>query len=280
MLTATVAGRTVRLDGCDGMLHAEKFARFAPPADTPVDQHITVLYAASVEAPNGTPVGNDGMVDWYDFASGERQLYHRQGGFSLTFTSDFSKVTLCLREGFPKTDVLHYLYVTQCILYHALAHGALGFHAAAWVCGDQAFVIAGDSGTGKTTLTNRLLERFPEAVVLGEETVIVTRDKDGWRVYGTPLCGQDERFTAASAPLGGIVLLEKSDTDRVYRASDAAAVFRMTASTLRPVYHEALCETALDRVIGLTRSVPIYCFAHTAGPRALDVLMSALGDGI
>lgn len=278
MLTATIAGWTVTLHGCDDMLHAEKFAAF-PPKSTVSDQVITVIGCDERQTlPVGTHIGSDGMVDWYALPDGARQLFHRQGLFSLNFNEDFSAVTLRLYTHFEERDVLRYLYVSQCIAYHALAHGAVTFHGAGWLIGDSAVIAAGDSGTGKTTLTDRLTAQCPSVTVLSEETVIVTKEDNGWCAHGTPLCGQDHRFFAGSAPLSKIVLLARGEDERFYKPSASSAMFGLLSATLRPIYHEALSSAALDHVIGLAEAVPVYCFDHTAGPDALTVLTEALSE--
>ncbi len=278
MPTATIAGRTVALHGCDDMIHAEKFAAFPPTSGVP-DQVITVVDCDErLAPPAGTHSGNDGMVDWYRLSDGKRQLFHRQGLFSLTFDDDFSAVTLCLCRDFDERDVLRYLYVSQCIAYHALAHGAVVFHGAGWLCDGKVVVVAGDSGTGKTTLTDRLTARDPSVTVLSDETVIVTKEGDTWIAHGTPLCGQDHRFAAVSAPLSRIVILARGENDRLYIPPAASTVFRLLETTLRPIYHEALCTAALDRVIELAKAIPVYGFDHTAGPKALTVLSAALSE--
>jgi len=276
MLTATIAGRTVALHGCDDMIHAEKFAAFPTTNDVP-DQVITVIGCDERQtAPVGTHIGSDGMVDSYRLSDGDRQLFHRQGLFSLTFNEDFSSVTLRLYGDFKERDILRYLYVSQCIAYHALAHGAIVFHGAGWLMNGKVTVVAGDSGTGKTTLTDRLTAQNPSVTVLSDETVVVTKDGDTWIAHGTPLCGQDHRFAAVSAPLSGVVLLARGEDERFYKPPASSAVFRLLAATLRPVYHEALCTTALDRVIELLQTVPVHCFDHTAGAKALTTLSDAL----
>ncbi len=276
MLLATVAERTVELVGCDTMLHAEKFEQFVPLTDR-VDQRITVETTDRITPPDGKPLGSHRMTTWCEVASGQYVLSHTQGLFQLHFNDDFSDVRFFMSPTLPKADILQYLYVSQCMNAHALANGGIGFHGAGLCFDEQSGVLlVGTSGTGKSTLTTALSAIDPTMTVLCEETVIGMKKDDGYRMYGTPLCGGNDRFSPRFAPLRGVVILRRGDTDRFFTPSSKEAFFGLLETAQRPVYHRELCETAVDRIADIQKTIPIYGFDHTAGPNAGTILYRAL----
>jgi hypothetical protein len=101
--------------------------------------------------------------------------------------------------------------------------GALLLHASALVApSGQAFVFAGPSGEGKTSMRARL----PGWRLLADDAVLVFAEAGAWRAAGTPLSGR-ERLPrdGAAAPLGGLMLLEKGAPELTLVPLAAAQAF-------------------------------------------------------
>lgn len=104
-----------------------------------------------------------------------------------------------------------------------LADGLL-LHAAALVSpvDQRAWVFAGRSDEGKTTMTRRLAHWS----ALADDAVLVFRShsEDAWFVAGTPLQGSERLPRSGAAfPLAGLMFLKKASTLELKRLDDASA---------------------------------------------------------
>jgi|GEM_PF-3710076 len=99
------------------------------------------------------------------------------------------------------------------------------FHAAAVRWRDRAWLIAGGSGTGKSTQTQTLLGFCPDeaAVINGDKPVLECLDDGSVVVHPSPWNGKEGLRGAGAAPLGGIFFLRRGDENSVQAISPRAA---------------------------------------------------------
>ena len=135
-------------------------------------------------------------------------------------------------------------------------------HGAAVLYKGQAYLFTAPSGTGKSTHV-RLWKQL-----LGQQAVILNGDKPFLRrmdgrimVCGSPWRGKEGWGINRDAPLGGIFILRRGETDRVEQLSDLEVLDLLLAAT---IYPEDLDRTQklLALVGAIMESVPIralYC---------------------
>ena len=100
--------------------------------------------------------------------------------------------------------------------------GGFLVHAASAIRGGRAFLFAGVSGAGKTTIS-RLAPS--DAILLTDEISYVRRDGNAYRACGTPFAGELARVGEnQSAPLAALFLLEKGPENRIERVAPPEAV--------------------------------------------------------
>ncbi len=144
------------------------------------------------------------------------------------------------------------LYHYQCFLVHA---AALLYHG-------KAYLFVAPSGTGKTT--HMMLWKK----CLGEKMAILNGDKPFLRmqdgkitVYGSPWQGKEGYGMNASAPLGGVFLLDRAAENSVRPAAVPEALQKLLFATVFPEEAEGRAKV-LDFMGSLYRAVPVamlYC---------------------
>jgi len=136
------------------------------------------------------------------------------------------------------------------------ARQGLLLHASAVILDGKAFVFAGKSGAGKST-TVELLRRagcFRQTEVLCDDRIIVRRLDGHWQVHGTWSHGSIPDVSPASAPLGGIFLLEQSGENRLIPVTDPSAILHaLLAVLIRPLPTDTWWRTVLGVLESLVR---------------------------
>jgi hypothetical protein len=100
--------------------------------------------------------------------------------------------------------------------------GGFLVHAASAIRGGRAFLFAGVSGAGKTTIS-RLAP--PDAALLTDEISYVRRAGNAYEAWGTPFAGELAKVGEnQAAPLNTLFLLEKGPENRIDEIAEADAV--------------------------------------------------------
>jgi len=108
--------------------------------------------------------------------------------------------------------------------------GGFLVHAASAIRGGRAFLFAGVSGAGKTTIS-RLAPS--DCTLLTDEISYVRRDGATYRACGTPFAGELARVGEnQSAPLCALFLLEKGPENRIEPVATAEAVRMLLRNVL------------------------------------------------
>ena len=108
-----------------------------------------------------------------------------------------------------------------------MQHHCCVFHAAALRFRDHAILIAGGSGAGKSTHCQLLLKNHPDefSVINGDKPILECTN-DGVVVHPSPWNGKEGLHGADPAPLAGLFILRRSETNSVEKCSDKeAAIF-------------------------------------------------------
>ena len=154
-------------------------------------------------------------------------------------------------------------YCEGICLYRAIAERlpefeGFVFHGAAVTVGEKGYIFAAPSGTGKTTHISLLLKNYPDRVriINGDKPVI--RKIDGeWRVCSTPWAGKEGWKTNSTAPLAGIVLVERAEENSISPVSPEENFDAVIRQIYIPKSPDALAAT-LTLVDELAQSVKFY----------------------
>jgi len=150
------------------------------------------------------------------------------------------------------------------------SEGGLLVHAASAVRNGRAFIFAGVSGAGKTTIS-RLATL--DAKLLTDEISYVRRGATGYLAYGTPFAGElAEPGENIEAPLGGLYFLEKGPENILEPLSGPEAVRMLLANVLFFANDPELVSMIFESACQLVRDVPVYRLTFFPDQRVWELI--------
>ncbi len=157
------------------------------------------------------------------------------------------------------------------------------FHAAVIEYEGKAYAFTAKSGTGKTTHISLWEKAFGDKVriINGDKPLVrrtMAEGKVEFIIYGTPWSGKEHKNINTSAKLGGICLLERSESNFIEKAGCEALPFLMG---------QVLVKKDSDYLMGLMNFigdlvtyVPIYRLGVNTDISAAQVAKTGLLNGI
>ena len=200
---------------------------------------------------------------------------------SVCIDADYTQGTLCVagRARDSSRPLPHPLDapLDQLIFSHHLAiRGHVELHCCTLVRRGKAVVLTGFSGAGKTTSARLWHSAHPEVQILSDDRVIVRREGEQLRVFGTPWCGEGQFALNASAPLGAIVFLQHGLDNVLTPIDPRVAARELYARTFPPAWNEGAVSAVLETVSAMAKGVPVHHFSCRADLSAVETLDRAL----
>jgi hypothetical protein len=163
------------------------------------------------------------------------------------------------RRGRVRQSVNPYSIDTVLRIVHSLVlaeEGGFLVHAASAIRSGSAFLFAGISGAGKTTISRLAPENV---AVLTDEISYVRRGSKHYHAFGTPFAGELARVGEnLSAPLGGLYFLEKGPTNRVEPVGDITAARALLRNILFFAHDEELVKRVFHSALDFVSLVPVF----------------------
>lgn len=148
--------------------------------------------------------------------------------------------------------------------------GGFLLHAASAIRQGHAFLFAGLSGAGKTTIA-RLAPA--DATLLTDEISYVIRREGEFCAYGTPFAGELARSGEnVSAPIKAMFLLEKGPENRIEDISKAEAVRSVLRNVLFFADDAALVNEVFDSVCGFVNQIPVRRLIFVPDERVWNII--------
>lgn len=128
-------------------------------------------------------------------------------------------------------DYVEYRCLIELTARALLRYGCSVFHAVAFSWRDRAWLLTAPSGVGKTTQFLNWQRLFPGeiTVISGDMPVLEGREDGSVWIHPSSWNGKEDLRSRLSAPLGGLVLLEQGNENRIEplcRSEAVGPIFR------------------------------------------------------
>lgn len=171
-----------------------------------------------------------------------------------------------------------------------LAHDVVVFHGAVLGVDGRAYLFTAPSGTGKTTHARHWLSQVPGAYVLNGDKPLLRvgasdggdafgGDADAVVAYGTPWQGKERMGVRGSLPLAGICLLERGETDVIWRVDAREALPTLISQAYRPESPAALVRV-VELVGALAEAIPLWRMRATSDESSARVSYAAMSADV
>lgn len=164
-----------------------------------------------------------------------------------------------------------YRKICRCLLEQNI----ILFHCSALEFGQEGYLFAAPSGTGKSTHARLWREYFGAAVkMINDDKPLLHIAPGAVTVYGTPYGGKERLQTNTSAPVKGIMILHQTAVNQIKILSPHDAYPLLLNQTYRPKDPSGLLRT-LELVRQLAR-LPVYSLGCTISGEAVEMAYEAL----
>lgn len=148
--------------------------------------------------------------------------------------------------------------------------GGFLLHAASALRNDKAFLFAGVSGVGKTTIS-RLAP--PDVTLLTDEISYVRKQEDGYVAFGTPFAGELAKVGEnVSAPVSALYLLAQGPENRIEPVSTPEAARSLLANILFFAEDDELVRLIFDSAFEFVSRVPVLRLTFVPDSRVWELI--------
>jgi hypothetical protein len=149
--------------------------------------------------------------------------------------------------------------------------GGFLLHAASAIRNGRAFLFAGVSGAGKTTMA-RLAPT--DAALLTDEISYVRKHKDGYFAFGTPFTGELAKSGEnICAPIAGLYLLAQGPQNRLEPVVHAEAVRALLTNILFFAEETELVEMVFHSACEFISRIPVYRLTFVPDPQVWELIV-------
>ena len=195
------------------------------------------------------------------------------GPADITLNCDARRV-LELNPDLKDLDTALYMGTGAYFSRALLQHGGTYLHSSAVLLDGKAYLFSANSGTGKSTHTEKWCRLFGARYLNDDKPAL--RKVDGvWMAYGTPWSGKHDLSTPEGAPVGGIAFLKRGDENAICPMPASKAVPNLMAQSLWKLNMQQM-QTQLELADQLLRQVPVGELTGRNDDEAAHVSRSAM----
>jgi len=203
----------------------------------------------------------------------EVSVTEQQGRWTLRRGDFLAEWEAAARRGWIRQTANPYSIDAVLRIVHTLVlakHGGFLLHSASAIRDGRAFLFAGVSGAGKTTIS-RLAP--PDATLLTDEISYVRPQGKGYRAFGTPFTGELAKLGEnVSAPVRAVYLLAKGPENRIEAVAPAEAVRSLLGNILFFAQDEELVQAIFRSTFDFVGRVPVSKLTFVPDARVWELI--------
>lgn len=203
----------------------------------------------------------------------EVQVTHRMGRWSLVRGDFRAEWDPASRTGRIRQSANPYSIDAVLRIVHTLVlarQGGFLMHSASAVRNGRAFLFAGVSGAGKTTIS-RLAP--PDATLLTDEISYVRKLDNGYVAFGTPFTGELAKLGEnVSAPVAALYLLAQGPENRIDPIPPGEAARSLLANVLFFAEDEELVQSTFHSAFEFVNRVPVSRLTFVPDARVWELI--------
>ncbi len=194
----------------------------------------------------------------------------------VSTAGDWKNISVSLNSCYNKQSGLLNTAGLELVVRAAIQfyNGAV-FHSSGLDDNGKGVLFVGHSGEGKST-QSRLWQNL-------EGTMIFNEDRNAVRIiggdvfcYGTPWGGTANIAKNHKVPLSVIVMIEKSEENRIERMPVSEAVPKLIARSFFPYWDENLSGLAISNISSIAAKVPVYKLSCKPTSDVIELVRSVL----
>jgi hypothetical protein len=203
----------------------------------------------------------------------ELRVYRSGAGWRLERGDFRAEWDPAARQGRIRQSANPYSIDSVLRIVHTLVlarEGGFLLHAASAVRDGRAFLFAGASGAGKTTIS-RLAP--PEVSLLSDEISYVRREAGGYFAYGTPFAGELARSGEnIRAPIEAVFLLAQGARNRIEDLAPPAAARAILGNILFFAQDAELVQAVFASALDFVERLPVRRLTFHPDARVWDLV--------
>jgi len=201
------------------------------------------------------------------------RVTHRQGRWSLErgdFRAEWSPAS---RTGWIRQSANPYSIDSVLRIVHTLVlarQGGFLLHSASAIRNGEAFLFAGVSGAGKTTIASLAPQ---DATLLTDEISYVRWQNEGYVAFGTPFTGElNKSGENVSAPIAALYLLAQGPENRIDPIPPGEAARSLLANLLFFAEDEELVQATFHSAFEFVNRVPVSRLTFVPDARVWELI--------
>lgn len=208
-------------------------------------------------------------------AQAEPYLTETVGEADMIITSNPEE--LQKRQPHLSLDDCEYLSTGSSFYRQLLKFDGMLLHASAVVMDGYAYLFSAPCGTGKSTHTTLWQETFgyDRVLMLNDDKPALRLENGRWYAYGTPWSGKTNQNLNIRAPLGGICVLTRGETNEIVPFGGSEAILALLEQTARPAGAQARGQL-LELLDSLLKAAPVWKLKCTPTAEAVRVSQKAM----
>lgn len=218
-------------------------------------------------------------MDTYGRTASQAQPYLTQTAGEADIVITSAAEDLHARQPHLSLDDCEYLSTGGSFYRQLLQFDGMMVHASAVVMDGYAYLFSAPCGTGKSTHTDLWRATFghDRVQMLNDDKPALRLENGRWYAYGTPWSGKTAQNLNIRAPLGGICVLTRGETNEIEPFGGSKAILALLEQTARPATAEGRGRL-LELLDSLLNMAPVWKLKCTPTPEAARVSQKAMSE--